>query len=224
MIKSNFTNDAVEILQSIINKTVENIYTLDLIGNNTEILSYTNEISDGIIYIEFSDFVLQFMNCPVVFENIEDYASLELRVLTKNEFLSATSNYTLISNQINSPIIDIQIVNDKFSNWCGDRIDVDIALKIMISNHLYYIVLWDNLPGEINFICIDDIMSEKKDWLRDRITGYWKAKSPNFTLFNRREVSLSGRLKSVYGDDFIVNDNLKDLNQEHIDVDTNLIK
>lgn len=60
--------------------------------------------------------------------------------------------------------------------------------------------------------------------MRDRITGYWKAKSPNFTLFNRREVSLSGRLKSVYGDDFIVNDNLKDLNQEHIDVDTNLIK
>ena len=193
MIKSNFTNEAVKILKSSIDKTVENIYTLDLIGNNTEILSYTNEISDGIIYIEFSDFVLQFMNCPVVFENIEDYASLVLRVLTKNEFLSATSNYTLISNQINSPIIDIQIVNDKFSNWCGDRIDVDIALKIMISNHLYYIVLWDNLPGEINFICVDDIMSEKKDWLRDRITGYWKAKSPNFTLFNRREVSLSER-------------------------------
>lgn len=109
----------------------------------------------------------------------------------------ATSNYTLISNQINSPIIDIQIVNDKFSNWCGDRIDVDIALKIMMSNHLYYIVLWDNLPGEINFICVDDIMSEKKDWLRDRITGYWKAKSPNFTLFNRREISLSERLSTI---------------------------
>lgn len=197
MIKSNFTNEAVKILKSSIDKTVENIYTLDLIGNNTEILSYTNEISDGIIYIEFSDFVLQFMNCPVVFENIEDYASLVLRVLTKNEFLSATSNYTLISNQINSPIIDIQIVNDKFSNWCGDRIDVDIALKIMISNHLYYIVLWDNLPGEINFICVDDIMSEKKDWLRDRITGYWKAKSLNFTLFNRREISLSERLSTI---------------------------
>lgn len=197
MIKSNFTNEAVKILKSSIDKTVENIYTLDLIGNNTEILSYTNEISDGIIYIEFSDFVLQFMNCPVVFENIKDYASLVLRVLTKNEFLSATSNYTLISNQINSPIIDIQIVNDKFSNWCGDRIDVDIALKIMISNHLYYIVLWDNLPGEINFICVDDIMSEKKDWLRDRITGYWKAKSPNFTLFNRREISLSERLNTI---------------------------
>jgi hypothetical protein len=89
---------------------------------------------------------------------------------------------------------------------------------------VYYIVLWDNLPGEINFICTDDIISEEKDWLRDRITGYWKAKSPNFSLFNRHEVSLSGRLKSVYGDDFIVNDNLKDLNQEHIDVDTNLIK
>ena len=172
MIKSNFTNETVKTLKSSIDKTVENIYTLDLIGNNTEILSYTNEISDGIIYIEFSDFVLQFKNCPVVFENIEDYASLELSVLTKSEFLSATSNYTLISNQINSPIIDIQIVNDKFSNWCGDYIDVDIALKILISNHLYYIVLWDNLPGEINFICIDDIMSEKKDWLRDRITGY----------------------------------------------------
>ena len=197
MIKSNFTNDAVEILQSTINKTVENIYTLDLIGNNTEILSYTNEISGGIIYIEFSDFVLQFKNCPVVFENIEDYASLELSVLTKSEFLSATSNYTLISNQINSPIIDIQIVNDKFSNWRGDYIDVDIALKILISNHLYYIVLWDNLPGEINFICVDDIMSEKKDWLRDRITGYWKAKSPNFTLFNRREISLSERLSTI---------------------------
>ncbi len=193
MIKSNFTNEAVKILKSSIDKTVENIYTLDLIGNNTEILSYTNEISDGIIYIEFSDFVLQFMNCPVVFEYIEDYVSLDLRVLTKEEFLSATTKYTLITHQINSPIIDIQIVNDKFSNWCGDRIDVDIALKIMISNHLYYIVLWDNLPGEINFICVDDIMSEKKDWLRDRITGYWKAKSPSFTLFNRREVSLSER-------------------------------
>ena len=193
MIKSNFTNEAVKILKSSIDKIVENIYTLDLIGNNTEILSYTNEISDGIIYIEFSDFVLQFMNCPVVFEYIEDYVSLDLRVLTKEEFLSATTKYTLITHQINSPIIDIQIVNDKFSNWCGDRIDVDIALKIMISNHLYYIVLWDNLPGEINFICVDDIMSEKKDWLRDRITGYWKAKSPNFTLFNRREVSLSER-------------------------------
>ena len=197
MIKSNFTNEAVKILKSSIDKTVENIYTLDLIGNNTELLSYTNEISDGIIYIEFSDFVLQFMNSPVVFENIEDYASLELRALTKNEFLSATSNYTLITNQINSPIIDIQIVNDKFSNWCGDSIDVDIALKIMISNHLYYIVLWDNLPGEINFICVDDIMGEKKDWLRDRITGYWKAKSPNFTLFNRREISLSERLSTI---------------------------
>lgn len=197
MIKSNFTNEAVKILKSSIDKTVENIYTLDLIGNNTEILSYTNEISDGIIYIEFSDFVLQFMNCPVVFEYIEDYVSLDLRVLTKEEFLSATTKYTLITHQINSPIIDIQIVNDKFSNWCGDRIDVDIALKIMISNHLYYIVLWDNLPGEINFICVDDIMSEKKDWLRDRITGYWKAKSPNFTLFNRCEISLSERLNII---------------------------
>lgn len=111
--------------------------------------------------------------------------------------MSVTSNYTLITHQINSPIIDIQIVNDKFFNWCGDRIDVDIALKIMMSNHLYYIVLWDNLPGEINFICVDDIMSEKKDWLRDRITGYWKAKSPNFTLFNRREISLSERLSTI---------------------------
>lgn len=197
MIKSNFTNEAVKILKSSIYKTVKNIYTLDLIGNNTEILSYTNEISDGIIYIEFSDFVLQFMNCPVVFENIEDYASLDLKVLSKKEFFVATSKHTLITHQINSPIIDIQIVNDKFSNWCGDHIDVDIALKIMMSNHLYYIVLWDNLPGEINFICVDDIMSEKKDWLRDRITGYWKAKSPNFTLFNRREISLSERLSTI---------------------------
>lgn len=48
MIKSNFTNEAVKILKSSIDKTVENIYTLDLIGNNTEILSYTNEISDNI--------------------------------------------------------------------------------------------------------------------------------------------------------------------------------
>ena len=197
MIKSNFTNETVKTLKSSIDKTVENIYTLDLIENNTEILSYTKEISDGIIYIEFTDFVLQFMNCPLVFENIDDYASLDFRMLTKEEFLAATSKYTLITHQINSPIIDIQIVNDKFSNWCGDRIDVDIALKIMMSNHLYYIVLWDNLPGEINFICVDDIMSEKKDWLRDRITGYWKAKSPNFTLFNRREISLSERLSTI---------------------------
>ena len=48
VIKSNFTNEAVKILKSSIDKTVENIYTLDLIGNNTEILSYTNEISDNI--------------------------------------------------------------------------------------------------------------------------------------------------------------------------------
>lgn len=197
MIKSNFTNETVKTLKSSIDKTVENIYTLDLIENNTEILSYTKEISDGIIYIEFSDFVLQFMNCPLVFENIEDYASLDLRMLTKEEFLAATSKYTLITHQINSPIIDIQIINDKFINWCGNNIDVDIALKVIISNHVYYIVLWDNLPGEINFICTDDIMSEEKDWLRDRITGYWKAKSPNFSLFNRREVSLSERLNTI---------------------------
>lgn len=116
MIKSNFTNETVIILKSSIDKTVENIYTLDLIENNTEILSYTKEISDGIIYIEFSDFVLQFMKCPLVFENIEDYASLDLGMLTKEEFLAATSKYTLITHQINSPIIDIQIVNDKFIN------------------------------------------------------------------------------------------------------------
>ena len=197
MIKSNFANETVKTLKISIDKTVENIYTLDLIENNTEILSYTKEISDGIIYIEFSDFVLQFMNCPLVFENIEDYASLDLRMLTKEEFLAATSKYTLIIHQINSPIIDIQIVNDKFINWCGNNIDVDIALKVIISNHVYYIVLWDNLPSEINFICTDDIMSEEKDWLRDRITGYWKAKSPNFSLFNRREVSLSERLNTI---------------------------
>lgn len=197
MIKSNFTNETVKILKSSIDKTVENIYTLDLIENNTEILSYTKEISDGIIYIEFSDFVLQFMNCPLVFENIEDYASLDLRMLTKEEFLATTSKYTLITHQINSPIIDIQNVNDKFINWCGNNIDVDIALKVIILNHVYYIVLWDNLPGEINFICTDDIISEEKDWLRDRITGYWKAKSPNFSLFNRREVSLSERLNTI---------------------------
>jgi hypothetical protein len=197
MIKSNFTNETVKILKSSIDKTVENIYTLDLIENNTEILSYTKEISDGIIYIEFSDFVLQFMKCPLVFENIEDYVSLDLRMLTKEEFLAATSKYTLITHQINSPIIDIQNVNDKFINWCGNNIDVDIALKVIILNHVYYIVLWDNLPGEINFICTDDIISEEKDWLRDRITGYWKAKSPNFSLFNRREVSLSERLNTI---------------------------
>lgn len=197
MIKSNFTNETVKTLKSSIDKTVENIYTLGLIENNTEILSYTKEISDGIIYIEFTDFVLQFMNCPLVFENIEDYASLDLRMLTKEEFLAATSKYTLITHQINSPIIDIQIINDKFINWCGNNIDVDIALKVIISNHVYYIVLWDNLPSEINFICTDDIMSEEKDWLRDRITGYWKAKSPNFSLFNRREVSLSERLNTI---------------------------
>ena len=197
MIKSNFTNETVKTLKSSIDKTVENIYTLDLIENNTEILSYTKEISDGIIYIEFTDFVLQFMNCPLVFENIDDYASLDFRMLTKEEFLAATSKYTLITHQINSPIIDIQIVNDKFINWCGNNIDVDIALKVIILNHVYYIVLWNNLPGEINFICTDDIMSEEKDWLRDRITGYWKAKSPNFSLFNRREVSLSERLNTI---------------------------
>ena len=107
MIKSNFTNETVKTLKSSIDKTVENIYTLDLIENNTEILSYTKEISDGIIYIEFTDFVLQFMNCPLVFENIDDYVSLDLRMLTKEEFLAATSKYTLITHQINSPIIDI---------------------------------------------------------------------------------------------------------------------
>lgn len=40
MIKSNFTNETVKILKSGIDKTVENIYTLDLIENNTEIFSY----------------------------------------------------------------------------------------------------------------------------------------------------------------------------------------
>ncbi len=40
MIKSNFTNETVKILKSSIDIIVENIYTLDLIENNTEIFSY----------------------------------------------------------------------------------------------------------------------------------------------------------------------------------------
>lgn len=40
MIKSNFANETVKTLKISIDKTVENIYTLDLIENNTEIFSY----------------------------------------------------------------------------------------------------------------------------------------------------------------------------------------
>ena len=63
MIKSNFTNETVKILKSSIDKTVENIYTLDLIENNTEILSYTKDVNDTLRMYKNDDIRMYNFDC-----------------------------------------------------------------------------------------------------------------------------------------------------------------
>lgn len=192
--KSLINTKYLKSLYNCIGKNINNIFVLrDNLFNEREI----EFISDGCVYLQFDNQIIKFTNKSIVGPDLDDYPNLDFEIcdgLSDNNLMSKFSLYSL---NISGVINDIEIVNDEFSSWWGnDIICVDIALKFIISDAIYYLILWDSIPDTISWIDSRNITAEHNYNLRDRVSNFWIGKSPDFRYFNRKEIPINDRLNN----------------------------
>ena len=192
--KSLINTEYLKYIFNCIGKNINNVFVLrDNSFNEREI----EFISDGCVYLQFDNQIIKFTNKSIEGPDLDDYPNLDFEIcdgLSDNNLMSKFSLYSL---NISGVINDIEIVNDEFSSWWGnDIICVDIALKFIISDAIYYLILWDSIPDTISWIDSRNITAENNYNLRDRVSNFWIGKSPDFRYFYRKEIPISDRLNN----------------------------
>lgn len=192
--KSLFNAEYLKAIYNCIGKRVNNVFVL---RNRTIEESEIEAISDGCVYLQFDNEIIKLTNKSIEGPDLDDYPNLDFEIcdgLSDNNLMSKFSLYSL---NISGVINDIEIVNDEFSSWWGnDIICVDIALKFIISDAIYYLILWDSIPDTISWIDSRNITAENNYNLRDRVSNFWIGKSPDFRYFYRKEIPISDRLNN----------------------------
>ena len=91
----------------------------------------------------------------------------------------------------------IEIVNDEFTTFYSDEINsIDIAIKITISGHDYFIIAWDAIQGNLSFIDKSTICKEDFWLIRSQISEFWINKDIDLRYFYRKEIPISDRLNN----------------------------
>lgn len=152
-----------------------------------------DENNDVVIYLQIQDSYIEIVNDYIETEEYDEYPNFEIkRCIKMNE---DTDYHQIVSNNINGTIEQISIVNDEFTTFYSDEINsIDIAIKITISGHDYYIIAWDAIQGNLSLIDKSIICKEDFWLIRSQISKFWINKDLDLRYFYRKEIPITDRL------------------------------
>ena len=191
---NHINKQSLDILASIMNQHVDNIFSqksfLFTPDRNQKELDENN---DNVIYIQIQDSYIEIVNDYIETEEYDEYPNFEIkRCIRMSE---DTDYHQLVSNNINGIIEQISIVNDEFTTFYSDEINsIDIAIKITISGHDYYIIAWDAIQGNLSFIDKSIICKEDFWVIRSQISKFWTNKDIDLRYFYRKEIPITDRI------------------------------
>ena len=145
------------------------------------------------IYLQIQDSYIEIINDYIETEEYDEYPNFEIkRCIKMNE---DTDYHQIVPNNIYGIIEQISIVNDEFTTFYSDEINsIDIAIKITISGHDYYIIAWDAIQGNLSFIDKSIICKEDFWLIRSQISEFWTNKDLDLRYFYRKEIPIADRL------------------------------
>ena len=137
---NHINKNSLDILTGIMNQHVDNIFSQKPIfftpDRRKKILDENNDV---VLYIQIQDSYIEIVNDYIETEDYDEYPNLEVKRC--NRMSEDTDYLQIVSNNINGIIEQISIVNDEFTTFYSDEINsIDIAIKITISGHDYYII------------------------------------------------------------------------------------
>ncbi len=185
---------SLDILVGIMNQQVDNIFSQkSFLFTPDRSQKKLDENNDNMIYIEIKDSYIEIVNDYIETEEYDEYPNFEIkRCIRMSE---DTDYHQIVSNNINGIIEQISIVNDEFTTFYSEEINsIDIAIKITISGHDYYIIAWDAIQGNLSFIDKSIICKEDFWLIRSQISKFWINKDLDLRYFYRKEVSITDRI------------------------------
>ena len=185
---------SLDILASTINQYVDNIFSQKLFGFTPDrSQKRLDENNDVVIYIQIQDSYIEIVNDYIETEEYDEYPNFEIkRCIRMSE---DTDYHQIVSNNISGTIEQISIVNDEFTTFYSDEINsIDIAIKITISGHDYYIIAWDAIQGNLSLIDKSIICKEDFWLIRSQISKFWINKDLDLRYFYRKEIPITDRL------------------------------
>ena len=185
---------SLDILASTINQHGDNICYQKLFGFTPDrSQKKLDDNNDVVIYIQIQDSYIEIVNDYIETEEYDEYPNFEIkRCIRMSE---DTDYHQIVSNNINVTIEQISIVNDEFTTFYSDEINsIDIAIKITISGHDYYIIAWDAIQGNLSFIDKSIICKEDFWLIRSQISKFWINKDLDLRYFYRKEVPITDRI------------------------------
>ena len=185
---------SLDILASTINQHVDNIFSQKPIFFTPDRRKKRlDENNDVVLYIQIQDSYIEIVNDYIETEDYDEYPNLEVKRC--NRMSEDTDYLQIVSNNINGIIEQISIVNDEFTTFYSDEINsIDIAIKITISGHDYYIIAWDAIQGNLSFIDKSIICKEDFWLIRSQISKFWINKDLDLRYFYRKEVPITDRI------------------------------
>ena len=185
---------SLDILASTINQYVDNIFSQKPIFFTPDRRKKRlDENNDVVLYIQIQDSYIEIVNDYIETEDYDEYPNLEVKRC--NRMSEDTDYLQIVSNNINGIIEQISIVNDEFTTFYSDEINsIDIAIKITISGHDYYIIAWDAIQGNLSFIDKSIICKEDFWLIRSQISKFWINKDLDLRYFYRKEIPITDRL------------------------------
>ena len=185
---------SLDILVGIMNQQVDNIFSQkSFLFTPDRSQKKLDENNDNVIYIQIKDSYIEIVNDYIETEEYDEYPNFEVkRCIRMSE---DTDYHQIVSNNINGIIEQICIVNDEFTTFYSDEINsIDIAIKITISGHDYYIIAWDAIQGNLSFIDKSVICEEDFYVIRNQISKFWINKDIDLRYFYRKEIPITDRL------------------------------
>ena len=185
---------SLDILASTTNQHVDNIFSQKPIFFTPDRRKKRlDENNDVVLYIQIQDSYIEIVNDYIETEDYDEYPNLEIKRC--NRMSEDTDYHQIVSNNINGTIEQISIVNDEFTTFYSDEINsIDIAIKITISGHDYYIIAWDAIQGNLSLIDKSIICKEDFWLIRSQISKFWINKDLDLRYFYRKEIPITDRL------------------------------
>ena len=185
---------SLDILVGIMNQQVDNIFSQkSFLFTPDRSQKKLDENNDNVIYIQIKDSYIEIVNDYIETEEYDEYPNFEVKRC--NRMSEDTDYHQIVSNNINGTIEQISIVNDEFTTFYSDEINsIDIAIKITISGHDYYIIAWDAIQGNLSLIDKSIICKEDFWLIRSQISKFWINKDLDLRYFYRKEIPITDRL------------------------------
>ena len=191
---NHINKNSLDILASIMNQHVDNIFSQKPIFFTPDRRKKRlDENNDVVLYIQIQDSYIEIVNDYIETEDYDEYPNLEVKRC--NRMSEDTDYLQIVSNNISGIIEQISIVNDEFTTFYSDEINsIDIAIKITISGHDYYIIAWDAIQGNLSLIDKSIICKEDFWLIRSQISKFWINKDLDLRYFYRKEIPITDRL------------------------------